>query len=175
MCRLFSTYVTGRWTGEVQDPDVYDTCFSTWYLPGDLTDSIIDITAISQFSERSSKLNAVNGYYCTGNDQCFGTYYSEYPWWGADLGKVQRVSSVTVITRNFPSHSESYFRNMVVYLSNNSDHTNNATFGTYPDIAPISGTTVIFTPPAPMYGRFLKIQTLDANVRYLVICELRIN
>lgn len=166
--------MTGMWTGDDSNPIVYDNCFSTWYLPHDLTTSIISVNSTIPYSFGSRTSNAVNGYYCAWNEMCFGSSISDYPWWSADLGESRSVSNIIVITRHDVNHPSSFFSNVVVTLGDNSDYTNNPTFGTYPQTAPVAGTVVNFTPPAPLSGRFLKFQSMKTGT-FLVICEVRIN
>lgn len=173
MCILFSAHVSDWWDGNTNNPNIYDTCFSSWYLPHDLTPSIVETNAISVFKSSRATNLATIGYYCALHEFCFASNAEDNPWWTADLGDFRKVSKIILIAANHPGHA-SFFNDVVVTLGNNTNYENNPTFGTYAGSAPITGAIVTLTPPTSITGRYLKIQSHILN-NLFVICDILIN
>lgn len=158
------------WPGS-GDPDAleFDSCFGS--VASNSRRILPVSTSASSTSAGSATGNAVNGF--TGRNilQCFTSDPEADPWWMADLGVPKRVLQVRVITRldGIDIHPWS----VEVRLGDSPDLASNPIFDQNLEQPRPVAAEVVFTPPRPMTGRFLSIQSVDSSSS-LALCDVEI-
>lgn len=143
---MFRARVTSSWAGVAGTSQVYDKCYSTFPLSGDVAQYAIT-SSQSIYLDRNSQKAVNAAFYCSNyQPACYESLVDNQPWWRADLGKPMTIRSV-IIHYSYLINTNVEFR-----LGNSSSVNSNPLFVTQYTNTPYDG--IVLTPSKPMVGRY---------------------